>query len=179
MELFSPTLWLFTLLALTSFLFGFLMFLLSHKHFLKQRKENLFTVSEVILHQVNFIFNHHFSLMLKKSLAWKILTLSGHFFNIIILGAFTTFMIPLLSFKAFDYPLESIEDFLVKKTHKIYYFGYFYFHDENQEILKKWNIIVNTEQCEGLIKKFNAGVLRKFCEKSNIALELEPNDFYE
>lgn len=77
------------------------------------------SIVDVAFYQLNFISNQYVESAYQRFLAWKVLTMSGWFFNIVMMTASFTFIVSLLSIKKAPVLFENLDDFARIRSHVI------------------------------------------------------------
>ena len=111
----STELWIYTWSTVFVMFIGFY---ISAKVYEKYFKVNS-TIVDVAFYQMNFISNQIVESPYQRFKSWRVQTMCGWFFNIIMMTATFALIIVLLSVKTTREPFKSLDDFVVTRSHTI------------------------------------------------------------
>ncbi|CAO1417813.1 unnamed protein product [Diamesa hyperborea] len=118
-----------------------------------------------LLIQNDFKYREEFNRIFK---AWKVQTMCGWFFNIVMMTATFTFIVALLSIKKTPILFENLDDLARLRTHTICLprgpLAHKYFYDSSGEILEKFRGIYNEPVCN-----LKQSSIEHICKNENVA----------
>ena len=143
------------------------------------------TIADIAMFEMNFVANQSHKLPTnehEKFLSWKIQMICQAVFNIVIVCAFSVFILALLSIKTAEEPFHSLKDFVVKRTHvicnepRLVTMRYFANTSDALEVWPQFEGILNTKSCTEL---FIARSDEQICTMENYAIVLPVYQFRE